>query len=123
MEEAGRRNFTVREWKTTRGHSNLLANWDGRIQFEFEERRHWYAMRIRRKSDGDAGVWRCRMIAKSKADGNTRLFESRARLFDDELEAGDSITYSVFQKRDAENARSSHVDNTVMHVQSPLTCI
>ncbi|KAI6200933.1 hypothetical protein M3Y96_00787300 [Aphelenchoides besseyi] len=83
----------IRKWTTLSGHLNVLVDWAKRLQFEFEERRRWYAMRIRKISDIDIGVWRCRMITKTASDGTTRLFESRARI----VLPKDSINYTLFQ--------------------------
>ncbi|KAI6235908.1 hypothetical protein M3Y95_00101200 [Aphelenchoides besseyi] len=102
----------IRKWTTLSGHLNFLVDWAKRLQFEFEERRRWYAMRIRKISEMDIGVWRCRMITRSANDGTTRLFESRARI--DDVLPNDSINYTVFQKRNVVEGNQTVIDNTVI---------
>ncbi|KAI6187666.1 hypothetical protein M3Y98_00269100 [Aphelenchoides besseyi] len=104
----------IRKWTTLSGHLNVLVDWAKRLQFEFEERRRWYAMRIRKISDIDIGVWRCRMITKTASDGTTRLFESRARI----VLPKDSINYTLFQKRNVVGANQPVRDNTVIFTKS-----
>jgi hypothetical protein len=69
----------IKRWLTLKGQANVLAKWADRIQFEYEERRNWYAMRIRKLTAEDEGLWKCRMVVKLN-DGIARRYESRKQI-------------------------------------------
>jgi hypothetical protein len=89
--------ITIKEWTTLDGYKNILAN-TREIQFEYEERRNWYALRIKRISTFNEGAWKCRMVVKFEGKKIYRRYESRkhARI----RNKSEFFTFKVSIKRD-----------------------
>lgn len=67
--------ITIKQWKTLNGDRNILANTSD-IQFEYEEKRNWYVMRIKRISESNEGLWKCRMVVQFENKRVSRRYES-----------------------------------------------
>lgn len=72
-------NIRINRWHTLNGQLNVLAN-STRFQFEYEERRNWYTMKIKKLSREDEGIWRCRMVVWFEDKKLARRYESRKKV-------------------------------------------
>lgn len=74
------KNTTVKRWHTLDGQLNILAN-TSRWKFEYEEKRQWYALKIKHPDIEDDGIWKCRMVVWFGKSGVARRYESRKRVY------------------------------------------
>lgn len=68
-------------WNTTDNFHSTIVKWKNeRVKFEYEEKKLWYAMRIRESFDKtDFGQWKCRILTKTLVNGELKVakYESR----------------------------------------------
>ncbi|CAD5223430.1 unnamed protein product [Bursaphelenchus okinawaensis] len=70
------------QWKTLGNQSSAIISWkNDTVRFEYEEKRHWYAVRIKPNNMYELrGAWKCRLttfVKDNRQKSNWSKFESR----------------------------------------------
>ncbi|CAD5232491.1 unnamed protein product [Bursaphelenchus xylophilus] len=85
----------VIQWKTFGDFNSAIVLWkNGKVRFEYEEKRHWYAMRIKSAEFHQLrGNWRCRMLVVSARNGKIHKAKYESKKW-----YGPQTTYFVIHK-------------------------